>query len=409
MKLAIRSAAATRQQQPLRAAADAEPQTRRHRPDYLLLIFAVALLAIGVTVIYAIGPALTVNQHVSSNYYVTRQLIAIALGIVIFGITAKVPLSYWRRAWPLFVGLAAVATLVALLMGERRWIQLGGLSFQSVELLKFALVIWLADFLAVRIKNRTIDNTNKTLQPLIIVLAAIGLVVAGLQGDLGSTGVIVAMMGVMAFVAGLPLKRVLLIGLAILLLLVLAISTTPYRRERLLSYLHPGSNCLVSGYQECQALIAVGSGGTIGLGLGRSVQAYGYLPEAQDDAIFAIYAEKFGFVGVAILIALFVAFFARLKRIVERAPDNFSRFAALGILVWLSTQTIINIGAMLGLLPLKGITLPLISYGGSSVLFVLAAVGLAFQISHYTSYSVPESDTAAKWSSASQKRRGVGA
>jgi len=130
----------------------------------------------------------------------------------------------------------------------------------------------------------------------------------------------------------------------------------------------------------------VGSGGPVGLGLGRSVQAYGYLPEAENDAIFAIYAEKFGFVGVTVLLALYVAFFARLKRIVDRAPDNFSRLVVTGVLVWLAMQSFINIGAMIGLLPLKGITLPLISDGGSSVLLTLAALGLVFQVSRYTKH-----------------------
>jgi len=144
---------------------------------------------------------------------------------------------------------------------------------------------------------------------------------------------------------------------------------------------------LTTGYQACQALIAVGSGGISGLGLGRSVQAYGYLPEAQNDSIFAIYAEKFGFIGVMVLLGLFVALFARLRLIIERAPDTFSRLVAAGVLAWLSVQMIINVGAMIGLLPLKGITLPFVSYGGTSVLFVGAALGLIFQISHYTSFS----------------------
>jgi cell division protein FtsW len=126
------------------------------------------------------------------------------------------------------------------------------------------------------------------------------------------------------------------------------------------------------------------------LGLGRSVQAYGYLPEAENDSIFAIYAEKFGFIGAAVLLGLFAAFFTRIKKIMERAPDEFSRLLVLGILVWLSAQTIMNIGAMIGLLPLKGITLPLVSYGGSSVLMVMAALGVVFQISRHTLYSIPE-------------------
>jgi cell division protein FtsW len=198
--------------------------------------------------------------------------------------------------------------------------------------------------------------------------------------------VIMSMLAAMVWLVGLPLKRLLLIGVILLVGAVLLVSAIPYRRERLLTYLHPESNCLTTGYQSCQALIAVGSGGITGLGLGRSVQAYGYLPEAQDDSIFAIYAEKFGFLGVMVLLGVFGMLFARLRSIIERAPDVFSRLVVAAVLAWLSTQMIINVGAMVGLLPLKGITLPFISYGGTSVLFVGAALGLVFQISHYTSF-----------------------
>jgi cell division protein FtsW len=217
--------------------------------------------------------------------------------------------------------------------------------------------------------------------------------VAGRQSDLGSTGVMVAIMGTMAFVAGLPLKRVMLIGGLIVIGLILAVSTTPYRRERLQAYLHPEANCQSTGYQACQALIAVGSGGIVGLGLGSSVQAYGYLPEAANDSIFAIYAEKFGFIGSIVLLAVFVAFFARLKTIAERLTDDFSRLIVVGVLAWMSIQALINIGAMIGLFPLKGITLPFISYGGTSVIFAAAAVGLVFQASQYTSFAAPRIST----------------
>lgn len=371
---------------------------RRHRPDYILVILGTILLAIGVVVVYAISPALAVEKHVGSNYFVTRQLISILLGVMVFGFTAKVPLTQWRRAFKPLLVLAILATLMALLLPTNpdypahRWIRVAGLSFQSVELLKFALLVGLASFLADRMRARTVDDAKKTLQPLLIALVIIGVIVAGVQSDLGSTGVIVAMMGVMAFVAGMPMKRLLMIVAIIGAGLILAISAIPYRRERLLTFLHPESNCLTTGYQACQALISVGSGGMIGLGLGRSVQAYGYLPEAENDSIFAIYAEKFGFVGVTILLGLMMALFARFKNIAERAPDNFSRLVVVGVLAWFSTQAIINIGAMIGLLPLKGITLPFISYGGSSVLLVMGALGLVFQVSRYTSHSVTVQD-----------------
>jgi cell division protein FtsW len=222
---------------------------------------------------------------------------------------------------------------------------------------------------------------------LLIGVVVLGIVVAGFQSDLGSTAVLAAMVGAMCFVAGLRFKRVLLFGSIILVGGILAISATDYRRDRLLTFLHPEQDCQSTGYQACQALIAVGSGGLAGKGVGQSVQAYGYLPEAANDSIFAIYAEKFGFLGVTVLIGLLMAFFGRLKTIMERAPDTFTRLVVAGVLAWFSTQAIINIGAMLGLLPLKGITLPFISYGGTSIIFVTAAVGVVFNISRYTTYT----------------------
>jgi cell division protein FtsW len=368
---------------------------RKHRPDYWLLILCIALLAIGLIIVYAISPALSSANHVSGNYYVTKQLIAIGLSIIAFIITAQVPLKWWRQAYKPLLIAAAGATLLALIIPvnpaypAHRWVRLGSFSFQSVELVKFAIMIWLAGFLSERIKQGAIRNSKLTLQPILVALAAVAVIIVGVQSDLGSAGVMVAMIATMAYVAGLPLGRIMLIGSAVLMILILAVYATPYRRDRLESFLHQGSNCQSSGYQACQALIAVGSGGMIGLGLGSSVQAYGYLPEAANDSIFAIYAEKFGFVGCMVLLAVFVGFFTRLKSIAERLSDDFSRLLVIGVLAWLSVQTFINIGAMVGLLPLKGITLPFISYGGTSVVFAAAAVGLAFQASQYTSYNTP--------------------
>ena len=367
---------------------------RRHRPDYWLLALVLMLLVVGLILIFSISPALSATSHVSSNYYVTKQLVAIGLGLAAFGIAANLPLNAWRQlAVPLLV-LAGMATLLAVILPvdpnypAHRWVRLGGLSFQSVELLKFALLVWLAGMLHDRIHSGVIKNVQMTLKPLLIALAIVGVVVVGIQSDLGSMGVIIAMFAAMLFVAGLPFKRLALIGGAIIVCLVLAIAITPYRRDRLMTFLQPASDCQDAGYQACQALIAVGSGGMMGLGLGSSVQAYGYLPEASNDSIFAIYAEKFGFIGAVVLLAILAGLFARMKNIAERISDDFSQLLVIGVLSWLSIQSLINIGAMIGVLPLKGITLPFVSYGGTSVIFALAAAGLVFQISHYTAFNV---------------------
>ncbi len=365
---------------------------RRHRPDYTLLVVSALLLVIGLVLVFSISPALGAQKNVSESYFVNKQVIAIILGGFAFALTSSMPPKSWRTLeMPLLIG-AGVSAIAVRLLGEEvngayRWIQLGGLSFQAAELIKFALVVWLAGFLADRKRRGVLDSWKDTFRPLTIALLIIGVVVVVVQSDLGSAAVMIAIMGMMSFVAGLPLKRVLLASGVVLLVVSLGIITSPYRRDRVQTFLRPTTDCQGTGYQSCQALIAVGSGGIVGLGLGQSVQAYGYLPEAGNDSIFAIYAEKFGFIGSATLIALLAALFIRIMKIIDRAPDDYTKFLAVGILAWLSTQTIINIGAMIGLLPLKGITLPFISYGGTSLIFVAAAVGVVFSISRYTSYN----------------------
>ena len=350
-------------------------------------------MMIGLIVVYAISPGLSVQKHVTENYYVSKQLIAIALGVFTFIVVSNMSIQTWRHIERPLIITAGIASLAVRVIGERvngayRWIQVGGISFQAAELIKFALLIWIAGFLSDRIRTGEINDYQKSFKPLIIALVLVAIVVGKVQSDLGSTGVIIAIMGTMIYVAGLPLKKLAVIAGVVGVAVVVLVLGSGYRRERLNTYLNPNQDCLTTGYQACQALISVGSGGMFGLGLGRSVQAYGYLPEAANDSIFAIFAEKFGFVGTTVLIALFVAFFSRLKKIIEHSTDTYSRFLVTGILAWLSTQTIINIGAMIGLLPLKGITLPFISSGGTSIIFVSAAIGIAFQVSRYTTYGL---------------------
>jgi cell division protein FtsW len=371
---------------------------RRHRPDYWLLVLGAVLLSLGLIVVYSIGPGLSAQGDLGTNYYVNKQLAAVGASVVAFIFCATLPLNWWPRLQKPLVTAALISAAAVQIFGEQnngayRWIQVGGLSFQAAELIKFALLIWLAGFLLERIREGTLGNGDKTFKPLLIVLLLLGIVVAKFQSDLGSMGVMVAIMAAMVFVAGMPLKKLSMIGGIILIGTVLAISTSGYRRERVQTFLNPTKDCQNAGYQSCQALIAVGTGGMFGLGLGRSVQAYGYTPEAANDSIFAIFGEMFGFAGTTVLIGLFVAFYSRLKRLIEHAPDDYTRLLLTGILAWLSTQTIINIGAMLGLLPLKGITLPFISYGGTSLLFVTAAVGVAFQISRYSTYGIARQTT----------------
>jgi cell division protein FtsW len=344
-------------------------------------------------VVYSISPGLAASQGISQNYFITKQLIDVALGLTAFVLAAFLPSSWWWRvAGPLAVAAIVASALVMLVPTDalhpaHRWIRVGGFSFQVVELIKLALLVWTAKFLTLQWQGGKLGDFSGTLRTLLIVTLAAGVVVAGLQSDLGSAGVVIAIVGLMAYVSGIPLKKIGLIAGLISILLVLAIASSPYRRERLTTFLNPQADCQDSGYQACQSLISVGSGGLLGLGLGHSVQAYGYQPEAGNDSIFAIFAEKFGFIGSVALLVIYGALIYRLKLLITHSASQFNRLLAVGVLAWLSTQIIINVGAMLGILPLKGITLPYVSQGGTSLIFLTAALGMAFQISRYTSYS----------------------
>jgi cell division protein FtsW len=373
----------------------------RHRPDYWILILMALLLTLGLIVVYSISPGLAASQNISQNYFITKQLIAVGLGLLTFWLASTASLSFWRQvARPLAV-VALIGCIIVMVTPinaqypAHRWIRAGGFSFQIAELVKLALIIYLAGFIANHWARGTLNDTAKVLQPLLIGLLVLSFIVAKLQSDLGSAGVMIIIMGAMAFTAGVPLKRIAMFGVIVLIILGLAIASSSYRRERLNTFLHPEANCQSTGYQECQALISVGSGGLFGLGLGYSVQAYGYLPEASNDSIFAIMAEKFGFIGSLVILVVYGVFITRLKMVIERTRDPFSRLLVVGVMAWLSTQLIINIGAMTGLLPLKGITLPLISQGGTSLIFITAALGIVFQVSRYTNYKVTEPDVAA--------------
>jgi cell division protein FtsW len=369
---------------------------RKHKPDYWLLVLGSLLLAIGLVVVYSISPGLSASGHVSQSYFVLKQLLDVGLGVLAFLVASYIPLQTWKKlAKPIAIAAIVGSVLVMItpvdeIYQAHRWIRLGGFSFQVAELIKLAILFGMAAFLADRWKGWRLADTKSTLMPLIGILLAVGLIVAKLQSDFGSASVMVAMIVLMSFVAGIPLKKTAMVAGVIIAVLSLLIISTPYRRERVTTFLHPETNCQTTGYQACQALISVGSGGVLGLGLGYSVQAYGYTPEASNDSIFAIMAEQFGFIGTVAIMVIYGVFLARLKKIVEHTPDQFNRLLVVGVMAWLSTQMIINIGAMIGLLPLKGITLPLISQGGTSLIFLTVALGIVFNVSRYTSYSVVE-------------------
>ncbi len=388
-------------------------QARKHNPDYSIILTVAILLIIGIVVLFSIGPAL----EISTGITVGRQFVSIAFGLVAFAITFFVPIGFWHRIQNYLIATAVIATTVLLLApggvinpdvkGAKRWLVLGPVSFQPAELIKFALLIYLAAFLAQKVKQNKIDNAGETLIPVAVITGVLGIIIVVFESDLGTMLSVLAVIVAMLYVAGVRMRQMGAFFTALLSVGALAVALTPHRIDRLLTFIDPSGDVEGSGYHINQALIAIGSGGLFGLGLGKSVQAHGYLPEAANDSIFAIYAEKFGFVGTVVVIALFGYLLIRLARIVQHAPNTYTRLIAAGAFAWIGSHTIINIGAIIGLLPLTGITLPFLSYGGSSLIFIMAAVGLALNVSRYSlSDRVVKSERARTSHANSRNRRG---
>lgn len=385
---------------------------RRHRPDYGLVLIMGLLIIIGLIVIFSLGPSLQNSVGIT----IGKQFLAIFLGIGAFAATALVPLTFWHKVQGFIIwGAVITSTLLFVLPGDtfnpdingaRRWLVFGPISFQPSELIKFSMLIYVASFLAKKAKHNKLNDRGETLNPIAFLLAVLGVVIVLLQRDLGTMLVLVSMVIAMLYVSGIKLRYLSTLVGGLVGAGALAVLLAPHRLSRFLTFLDPSSDLQGAGYHINQALIAVGSGGLFGVGLGRSVQANGYLPEAANDSIFAIYAENFGFIGAVLTLALFGALLVRILRIIERAPNTYTRLIAVGIFAWLFSHIVINVGAMLGILPLTGITLPFLSYGGSSLLFMMAAIGLVFNISRYTAFADPAKRGATHANTRNRRRNG---
>lgn len=380
--------------------------TRRHSPDMPLLLFLSILLLLGLIIIYAISPALIArmgNDSIDQNMYMYRQLMYLAAGLVAFTATSLIPLDFWAKfqnklliamlilcAAPIVLQATPLAVCAN---GACRWLNLGFTTFQPAEALKFALVIYLACFLAARAAQGKLNDLKQTLIPVGAIMLLIAIIVIGLQKDLGTGITVIAIGMTMLFVAGLSTRLLMIAISASLALGVIFTILAPHRMERILTFVqHESSQTDEMGYHINQALIAVGSGGWTGKGLGQSIQAFGYLPEAANDSIFAILAEKFGFLGTIAILAVFAGLFMRILGIMDRTTNMYYRLIVAGVFGWVFSHTVVNICAMIGIFPLTGITLPFVSFGGTSLLFMLSALGLVFQVSRYTTYKTVSSD-----------------
>ena len=399
---------------------------RKHHPDRLIVVFTLILMLIGLLMMYAIGPqrANLLNSvfgyDYSDTYFFIKQFISFLLAGVAFVVMARLPYEWVLKNGSKVLIIGFIACVILAIAGAAglgiaqatngatRWFNLGPLgSVQPAEILKLGLLLYLAVFLGIRQKQGMINDMKQTLIPVGILAGLAILIVIVIQKDLGTGIAITSIVAAMLFVAGISKKIVFgLIGLLLAAGLILIV-TSPHRIERVATYFQ-GDNTSTSddaSYHIQHAKIAIGSGGFFGVGIGKSVQASGYLPEALNDSIFAVMGEMFGFVGLVAIIGLFVALLMRLLGVLDHLLDIRMKLAAAGVFGWIASHVILNIAAMIGIFPLTGITLPLLSYGGTSMIFLTAALGFVYQLSRYTVHSsrIKEEDH-----EDSRSRRGVG-
>jgi cell division protein FtsW len=348
---------------------------------HLLVLVTLALVAFGLVMVYSASSARAAVAADDPAYYLKRQAVFALVGLGVLLVLSRLDFRILRRVGgPLllvsFTLLAAVLVLGTTVNGARRWLSVGALDFQPSELAKLAIALWLAALLASRGAPRSLGALARPIGG--VVLAACALVL--LEPDLGTATVIVVMATGMLVVAGTPFRVLAGAASVTVVLTLAAIWLEPYRRARLTSFLDPWADPEGTGFQTVQAMIALGSGGLLGVGLGESVQKIYYLPEATTDMIFAIIGEELGLVGATAVVAAFAVFAYAGFNVALRCRDPFGKVLAAGLTVLVTGQALLNLCAVLGVAPLTGIPLPFVSYGGSSLIVTLAAVGILLNI-----------------------------
>jgi len=353
--------------------------------DQTILLLAVTLTCFGVVMVYSSSSIMAAKRFSDGFYFLKRQGIFAVVGIGLMFLAMQVDYHHLRKlAAPLFI--IALVLLVAVLLpgvgtktgGASRWIRAMGVGFQPSELAKLTLVIYLAHSLAK--KKEKIRSLKFGFLPYMVVLAVVLLLLL-LQPDLGTAVTLAAVAMTMLLVAGARLSYVVSIVLLALPFLYVAVMNVGYRRRRMLAFLDPWQDPTDTGFQIIQSWIAFGNGGIFGTGLGEGKQKLFYLPEAHTDFIFSVVGEELGFIGVFTVAAIFLMLILRGIRTALKAEDEFGTLLAFGISLMLGLQVIVNFGVVLGLLPTKGMTLPLISYGGTSLLITMTAIGILLNVS----------------------------
>jgi cell division protein FtsW len=357
--------------------------------DKTLMFVSVAIVILGFVMMTS--SSLHLGEKIAGDpfYYPLRQLIHISVGIAVATTIFFIPMVFWEKTgqWLFIAGLVLLVLILipglgAKVNGSIRWLAIGGVRLQVAEVIKLISLIYMAGYL-VRHNNTVQTSVKGMIRPLFLMAFACGLLLQ--QPDFGSAAVIVACALLLMFLAGARLWQFGLLGLFLTLTAALLVVVSPYRMQRVTAFLNPWEDPLGSGYQLTQSLIALGSGEWSGVGLGSGVQKLFYLPEGHTDFLFAVIGEELGFVGAITVIVLFALFVWRGFRVAlkaEKAGKQFSAFLAYGISIWFALQAFINIGVNMGALPTKGLTLPLMSYGGSSMVVMCVAVALLQRVHH---------------------------
>lgn len=360
-----------------------------HGADYTLLMYFGILVVFGLIALSSASVAVGVEYFNDPNHFIKRQALYAGVGLLAFLFTCKVPYTKWQAyARHIFFGTLLVLGLTLIPgigatfdTGARSWIPILGFSFQPSEVAKLSLIIFLAAFMSEKGRELT-DLKSGFLVSLGLGMAIIGLVL--IQPDVGTASILFGILFALLFIGGAQLKH-----LGTLFILGFAgfatmIAIAPYRARRFMTFLHPELDPLGIGYHINQAFLAIGSGGMFGLGLGHSRQKFAYLPEVHADSIFAILAEEMGFIIAAGLVLFIVVIALRGLKVAKHAPDSFARILVAGIITWFLVQSFLNIGAMVGLLPLTGVPLPFVSHGGTALIVAMAAAGIVINVSRYT-------------------------
>ena len=361
------------------------PPAYSYRMDRTLMLLAFILIAVGIGMIYSASAVMAQKRFGDSAYFLKRQLVWLAVGMVLLMIFARTDLKT-LRGWGVPLLLIGVVALVAVLLpmfgvsvkGARRWLKLGSLTVQPAELIKVGVLLYLAHYLAKK-GERIEDFRLGFVPPLVVIGVVMALVLV--EPDLGTATVIGLVSFGLLFVGGARLGHLSMIGLTALPALYLLIAGVGYRRQRMLSFLDPWSDPEGSGFQVIQSFLALGGGGPFGVGLGEGRQKLFFLPEPHTDFVLSMLGEELGFLGTSIVIALLAAFMAKGFLIALAAEDPFGRYLALGVSFLVAFHTLINVGAISGLLPTKGLPLPFLSYGGSSLIVNMIGTGMLMSVS----------------------------